>query len=231
MTDRLHHAPSLKAHISLVLTALIAVMMAVTAVVWMRETRNAIHEEVEAATRVAEQWLNVLIPETLADGPQARERLMHHLEAVGRIRANRLEVFDSLGGRLYLSPDSPYKAGRFAPDGFARWVEPTVAPRNLPAGELTIVLTPDTSRAVLDAWDHVGAALVARKFGHVHGSGVDDGILVAAGVDDAGDTEFGAVVIHDVGRDAAVFRGLRGLFALRSLRTLRALRGRFCRFS
>ena len=159
MTDRLHHAPSLKAHISLVLTALIAVMMAVTAVVWMRETRNAIHEEVEAATRVAEQWLNVLIPETLADGPQARERLMHHLEAVGRIRANRLEVFDSLGGRLYLSPDSPYKAGRFAPDGFARWVEPTVAPRNLPAGELTIVLTPDTSRAVLDAWDKLTAAL------------------------------------------------------------------------
>lgn len=104
MTDRLHHAPSLKAHISLVLTALIAVMMAVTAVVWMRETRNAIHEEVEAATRVAEQWLNVLIPETLADGPQARERLMHHLEAVGRIRANRLEVFDSLGGASTCPP-------------------------------------------------------------------------------------------------------------------------------
>lgn len=80
-------------------------------------------------------------------------------------------------------------------------------------------------------FDHVGAALGTGEFGHVRGGGVDDGILVAAGVDDAGDAEFGAVVIHDVGRDAAVFRGLRGLFALRSLRTLRALRGRFCRFS
>ena len=58
--------------------------------VWLRETRQAIHEEVEAATRVAEQWLKVLVPETLADGPQAHERLIDHLGAIGRIRANRL---------------------------------------------------------------------------------------------------------------------------------------------
>ena len=69
-------APSLYGRLSLVLTVLIAVMMTIGAGVWMRETRQAIHEEVEAATRVAEQWLNVLIPETLADeGPAARERL------------------------------------------------------------------------------------------------------------------------------------------------------------
>lgn len=159
MTEPSAHPPSLHGRLSLVLTALIAVMMAISAVVWMRETRNAIHEEVEAATRVAEQWLNVLIPETLADGPQARERLMNHLAAVGRIRANSLEVFDADGVRLYVSPASPYKAGRFAPAAFDRWVAPELAQRNLPAGELRIVLTPDTSRAVLDAWDNLSAAL------------------------------------------------------------------------
>ena len=156
-------APSLYGRLSLVLTVLIAVMMTIGAGVWMRETRQAIHEEVEAATRVAEQWLKVLIPETLADagaaGPAARERLMSHLAAVGRIRANRLEVFAADGQRLYVSPESPYKAGRHAPEWFAGWIAPEVTERQLEADGLSVVLTPDTSRAVLDAWDHLGAAL------------------------------------------------------------------------
>ena len=63
-------SPSLHGRLSLVLTTLIAVMMLIGAGVWLREARLAIHEEVEAATRVAEQWLKVLVPETLADGPQ-----------------------------------------------------------------------------------------------------------------------------------------------------------------
>lgn len=152
-------SPSLHGRLSLVLTTLIAVMMAIGAGVWLRETRLAIHEEVEAATRVAEQWLKVLVPETLADGPQARERLLEHLGAIGRIRANRLEVFDTDGQRLYVSPESSYKAGRFAPTWFADWVAPAVSERQLEADGLAVVLTPDTSRAVLDAWDHLGAAL------------------------------------------------------------------------
>ncbi|MDX5409282.1 MAG: histidine kinase, partial [Thauera sp.] len=140
--------PSLYGRLSLVLTVLIAVMMTIGAGVWMRETRQAIHEEVEAATRVAEQWLKVLIPETLADqGPAARERLLNHLAAVGRIRANRLEVFAADGRRLHVSPESPYKAGRHAPEWFAGWIAPEVAPRRLEADGLSVVLTPDTSRA------------------------------------------------------------------------------------
>ncbi len=152
-------SPSLHGRLSLVLTTLIAVMMAIGAGVWLRETRLAIHEEVEAATRVAEQWLQVLVPETLADGPRAHERLIDHLGAIGRIRANRLEVFDTQGRALYVSPESPYKAGRHAPEWFAGWVAPEVAARRLEADGLVVVLTPDTSRAVLDAWDHLGAAL------------------------------------------------------------------------
>ncbi|HAF54455.1 MAG TPA: histidine kinase [Thauera sp.] len=152
-------SPSLRGRLSLVLTTLIAVMMLIGTGVWLRETRQAIHEEVEAATRVAEQWLKVLVPETLADGPQARERLMTNLAAIGRIRANRLEVFDADGQRLYVSPESPYKAGRHAPGWFAGWVAPEVAERRFEAGDLAVVLTPDTSRAVLDAWDHLSAAI------------------------------------------------------------------------
>lgn len=47
--------PSLQARLSLVLTVLIAVLMGVGAAVWMRETRQAIHEEVVLlSTRLAQ---------------------------------------------------------------------------------------------------------------------------------------------------------------------------------
>ncbi len=144
------------------LTTLIAVMMLIGAGVWLRETRLAIHEEVEAATRVAEQWLKVLVPETLADGPQARERLMDHLGAIGRIRASIASKCSRPTASASTSrPKSPYKAGGVAmpPEWFAGWVAPELAERRLEANGLAVVLTPDTSRAVLDAWDHVGAAL------------------------------------------------------------------------
>ncbi len=153
--------PSLQARLSLVLTVLIAVLMGIGAAVWMRETRQAIHEEVEAATRVAQQWLVVVLAERREGGAEAeaRERLLGRLAAVGRIRANRLEVFAAGGQRLYVSPESPYKAGRDAPAWFAAHIAPVLGARRLDAGALEVVLTPDTSRAVLDAWDHLVAAL------------------------------------------------------------------------
>ena len=153
--------PSLQARLSLVLTVLIAVLMGIGAAVWMRETRQAIHEEVEAATRVAQQWLVVVLAERREGGAEAeaRERLLGRLAAVGRIRANRLEVFAAGGQRLYVSPESPYKAGRDAPAWFAAQIAPELGARRLDAGALEVVLTPDTSRAVLDAWDHLVAAL------------------------------------------------------------------------
>lgn len=78
-------APSLQARLSLVLTVLIAVLMGVGAAVWMRETRQAIHEEVEAATRVAQQWLVVVLAEQREGDARAREQLLGQLAAVGRI--------------------------------------------------------------------------------------------------------------------------------------------------
>mgnify|MGYP000990973908 CR=1 FL=1 len=90
---------SLRARISLVLTGVIAALLLVAAAGWMHGTRDAIEEEVNAAARVAEQWLNVLIPETLAGGvdADATERMMSHLRAVGRLRANRLDPPTRLG--------------------------------------------------------------------------------------------------------------------------------------
>lgn len=149
---------SLKNRVSLVLTALAASLLLAGGGLWLRHTRAAIHEEVEAATKVAEQWLAVAARQTREGRPAwSRAALVAHLEAAGRLRANALEVVDARGERLYLSPPPRYKAGRAAPAWFAGLVEPAFPARRLDAGELRLVLHPDSSRAALDAWDELAA--------------------------------------------------------------------------
>lgn len=150
---------SLRQRVGWVLGALFAVMLVAVAAWWVPATRHAIHEEVEAASRVAEQWLNVLIPETLDNASYGGDRLMAHLGAVGRVRANQLEVLGASGELLYVSPESTWKAGRHAPHWFARLISPQMKTRVFAAGDKQVVLRPDTSRAVVDAWDDFVAAL------------------------------------------------------------------------
>ncbi|WP_292934496.1 ATP-binding protein [Noviherbaspirillum sp.] len=148
----------LHTRISLVLTALAAALVLALGSLWLKQTRDGIHEEVEAATRVAEQWLTVSARELHArQGGLSSEQLLAHLRAVGRIRANALEVVDATGARRYLSPRPTYKAGRAAPGWFAAMVETGFATRRIDAGELALILHPDASRATLDAWDDLCA--------------------------------------------------------------------------
>lgn len=150
--------PTLHGRVSLVLTLLLALLMLTGAGVWVRETRHAIGEEIRAASAVADQWLQVLIAETRGD-PRGNERLMEHLVAVGRVRANPFSVLNSPGEVLYSSPPSTYKAGRVAPDWFTARVMPELGARIYAAGDLRIRMQPDASRATLDAWDKLVAAL------------------------------------------------------------------------
>lgn len=149
---------SLHTRISLVLTALAAALVLALGGQWLKQTHESIHEEVAAATRVAEQWLIVTARELRVRPPSWNsERLLAHIQAVGRIRANALEVIDATGQQRYLSPKSAYKAGRSAPAWFATMVQPEFAARRIDAGELTLILHPDASRAALDAWDELCA--------------------------------------------------------------------------
>ncbi|NMM28632.1 MAG: HAMP domain-containing protein [Glaciimonas sp.] len=149
---------SLHTRISLLLTAVVAGLMLVLGGLWLSDTRDSIHEEVTAATRVCEQWLNVLVSEArAASSASASERLLANIKAAGRIRANALEIVDAGGRRIYLSPQPTYKAGRAAPNWFAQAAEPSFAPRRIAAANLTLVLYPDPSRASLDAWDSLFA--------------------------------------------------------------------------
>jgi two-component system sensor histidine kinase UhpB len=133
------------------LVATVAILGLVTGtVLWCQITRDAIHEEVEAATRVSEQWLRVTGP--LAFTTPAR---LDMLASVGRLRSNHLEVTDETGVVHYRSPAPTYKAGRDAPAWFTTLLSPEVATREWAEGPLRLKLVPDTSRAVLDAWDNL----------------------------------------------------------------------------
>jgi two-component system sensor histidine kinase UhpB len=141
----------LRDRISLLVSAVALGAVLLGGLWWGKATRESIHEEVEAASRVTQQWLTMLTREALIN--QDSHLLIPRLEAVGRLRANVVEVFDAEGRLLYRSPDSPYKAGRAAPAWFAALVQPPFPPRPIAAGDLSLRLIPDASRAALDAWD------------------------------------------------------------------------------
>lgn len=152
--------PTLEQRIGLVMTVLMLALLLVMAVLWVRDTRQAIHEEVRAATRVAEQFLEVrLAGLESAASPDAQQTLLAELAAVGRLRANALKVHAPDGALIYHSPEPVWKAGRDAPDWFDAWVAPQVAGWSAQAAGLRFELVPDTSRAVLDAWDDLMAGL------------------------------------------------------------------------
>lgn len=145
---------SLHTRVGLVLTALAASLLVVMAGFWLHGTRNAIHEEVEAASRVSEQWLKAVIGE-IQDVPQIvrGERLLGVARAIGRVRANELEIRNASGDAIYRSPAPTYKAGRTAPGWFAGLLASGLPVRTLAIDGYTLSLRPDDSRAILDAWD------------------------------------------------------------------------------
>jgi two-component system sensor histidine kinase UhpB len=149
---------SLHTRVGVVLTALAASLLLVLAGLWLHGTRNAIHEEVEAATRVSEQWLNAVLGEMLDVPATARgDRLLGVARAIGRVRANALEIRSDAGDTIYRSPAPTYKAGRVAPDWFAALLAADLPMRTLAIEGYTLMLTPDDSRAILDAWDDLAA--------------------------------------------------------------------------
>jgi two-component system sensor histidine kinase UhpB len=141
---------SLRTRISLVLTGLAASLLLVLAGLWLHDARGAIHEEVEAASRVSEQWLEALAGQLDAASPAA---VLAVVRPLGRIRANELQVLAADGRLLYRSPPPTYKAGRQVPDWFAGLLHSDFTSRALNVGELRLVLVPDASRSLIDAWD------------------------------------------------------------------------------
>ena len=149
---------SLRTRLSLTLTMTAGCMALILSGLWLRDARDSIHEEIDAANRVASQWMAVIAREQriAPDGWRA-QRLLSHLQEAGRLRANKVEVYSPEANLLYQSPPSLYKAGREAPAWFSNLVSPRLAIREFRIGQLKVVLTPDASRAVLDIWDDLAS--------------------------------------------------------------------------
>ena len=158
---------SLRLRINLVITLVTVAFTAVMVHVILNDLRSSVREEIESTTRVAVQLVETVVGGVfLEPGPAERtEALIALLRRVGHVRANDIRFYDASGTLLYQSPPSTYRSGRRAPEWFSAVVQPEVAEARLtlPAG--TIVVTPDASRSIVEAWDDLKSfALLALAF-------------------------------------------------------------------
>ena len=133
------------------------IFLLVTAFILIDDRRQSINEEIEAGTRVTVQLLEsvALSRFPLMEGADPVEGLAGFLRRAGRVRANEIRLYDQSGVLVYESPPSDYKQGLWAPVWFSHLMSPGDRnfQLNLPFG--SIVITPDSSRSVLDAWDEL----------------------------------------------------------------------------
>ena len=146
---------SLRFRINLVITLVIMAFTIGTGNLLIEETRRSIREEMEAGTRITAQLLETVIANTrpkLQDAPH-NQILLSFLQRVGRVRANEIRLYDENERLLYTSPPPVYKRGRWAPQWFTALVRPQLSDFRLNLLNGSVVITPDPSRSVLDAWD------------------------------------------------------------------------------
>lgn len=141
---------TLRLKIHLIVGLLTLAFVAGLVAVQIAAMRDSVKEEVVAANRVAAQLLRRTGWLYAAQGTPA---MVSFLQGLGRVRANDIVLTGTQDEVLYRSPESPYKAGRDAPDWFAHLVAPppSVQTVQFPDGKLEV--RANASRAVLDAWD------------------------------------------------------------------------------
>jgi hypothetical protein len=146
---------SLRFRINLIITVVTVLFSLVMAKVVVDDMRSSIREEMEAGTKVTLQLMSaVLYGSQLV--PRSKEPfavLLPFLHNLGRVRAHEIRLYADDGTLVYTSPPPVYKAGRAAPAWFSRVVSPDLREQELKVEGGRIRVTPDASRAVLDAWD------------------------------------------------------------------------------
>ena len=145
----------LRFRINLVITLVIVAFTIATGNLLLEETRRSIREEMEAGTRITAQLLETVIVNTRPNIQDASHNqiLLSFLQRVGRVRANEIRLYDGDDNLLYTSPPPVYKRGRWAPQWFTELVKPRLNDFRLNLLNGSVVITPDPSRSVLDAWD------------------------------------------------------------------------------
>ena len=146
---------SLRMRINLIITTLIVLFTLLTVNIIVSDMRRSIREEMEAGGKITIQLLTGVLQGTslVQAGRHPNEVLVQFLESLGRVRAHEIELFGADGHVLYQSPPSTYKVGRDAPRWFYDMVATRLDSMTLETGEGRVVVRPDDTRSVLDAWD------------------------------------------------------------------------------
>jgi two-component system, NarL family, sensor histidine kinase UhpB len=146
---------SLRFRINLIITVLIVLFSLVTAKIVVDDARRSIREEMEAGTKVTLQLLTTMLYSSRFVPPTEDPNyvLRAFLHSLGRVRANEIRLYKDDGTLVYTSPPPVYKAGRAAPHWFSALVTPELPEVELRVRSGRIIVTPDASRSILDAWD------------------------------------------------------------------------------
>jgi len=149
----------LHTRLNLIVAGLTATFIGVLILAEIKDTRSSVSEEIEAANRVGSQLLGRLVAIYSREG--GPETVLQFLQQLGRVRANEVMLRSPTGEVLYRSPPATYKAGREAPQWFARLLAPQAARHTflLPSG-VQLVIEANASRAILDAWDGLSRLLL-----------------------------------------------------------------------
>ena len=143
---------TLRLKINLIVSTLTLLFIVAVISLQLRSLREAVHEEVVAANRVAAQMLNRTALRFAAQGSPA---ILNFLQGIGRVRSNEITLLDREGHEVYRSPPSPYKPGRDAPAWFERLISPPILTQTIELPDGKLVVRANASRAALDAWDDV----------------------------------------------------------------------------
>lgn len=143
------HMP-LRLQINLIIAAMLLAFAALLAGLQLNNTSRGVHEEIGGSNLVAIQVLSQVEATSREGGLPA---MLAFLQALGRIRGNEIELYGENGALLYRSPPPRYKAGRDAPQWYARLVAPPLQTREIVLPHGRVVVRPDPSRAILDGWD------------------------------------------------------------------------------
>ncbi len=143
---------SLRLKINLIFSSLTLLMFAVLIAFEISATRASVREEMEASGRIATQLLGRI--SNFYNGEKFAE-LVTFLRDTGRVRANDISLYDGAGVLLYQSPPSLYKAGRYAPGWYSALVAPPYTERVIQLHGARLVVTTNSTRAILDGWDNL----------------------------------------------------------------------------
>ena len=141
---------SLRLQINLIIAAMLLAFAALLVGLQLKDTSRGVQEEIGGSNLVAIQVLSQVEATSREGGLSA---MTVFLEGLGRIRGNEIELYGEDGALLYRSPPPRYKAGRDAPQWYARLVAPPLKTREIALPHGRVVVRPDPSRAILDGWD------------------------------------------------------------------------------